>query len=280
VPAEPRTREARPRSTSRPVRSAIHHGTPVSAGSLSRSSAPARLPAPRIGCSHGFRANGGYTNSAITPNRSAMPASRPIQGQALGPTRDLVVAKLEHPVLAAFRQARVTEAQVRHAVSGGSERRSRALAIAQTQRRGPAEPRHPRGDRISQERSSHVLGADDPFGDNAIVASRRDDHRSARSHPPTGMSATPSRRASARQSKQQPRRRDCFRRLKQQRAPRTMPPLSSRQAVAAPPHRCQCRSAIVLSAVRAPLSAMRRAVLRGFAPRRSALGRPARGRDC
>jgi hypothetical protein len=41
--------------------------------------------------------------------------------------------------------------------------------------------------------------------------------------------------------------------VKRQRAPRTMPPLRSRQAVAAPAHRYLCRSAILLAAVRALL---------------------------
>jgi hypothetical protein len=45
--------------------------------------------------------------------------------------------------------------------------------------------------------------------------------------------------------------------VRQQRAPRTMPPPRTRQAVAAPAHRYLCRSAIVLAAVRAPLSAIR-----------------------
>jgi hypothetical protein len=42
----------------------------------------------------------------------------------------LLFAKFEHPVLAAFRQAPVTKAQVRHALSAGPDRRSPALAFA------------------------------------------------------------------------------------------------------------------------------------------------------
>ena len=66
--SSPPRRTVRSTVPASPISERIHHRTQPATACLSQSSAPTGTPASHMRCSHRFRINGGYTDTAITPD--------------------------------------------------------------------------------------------------------------------------------------------------------------------------------------------------------------------